>query len=462
LVRSSGVGGIWLSRAAQLYVAATVAGTAVAIALSAKALPGPVDVPLVCACLALAVLSEAGGVSVSDNVYVSGTALVGALSVLWLAPPVAALIMLAGVFTGQRLMRRPWSRAIFNASLFALCTWTAAAVFRLLAGQADMAVTTQILVPYLLMLAAWNVTNVLVLSGLLGLLNRCSPVRFWVSIERAGFYNQVVFAVLGLFMEAIFVQMGLLGILFIFLLLLAVRVTFQLYANNRNFYREITGVLERALTFKDPDTGSHSERVALLATELGKELGIVDTDLDLLRHAALLHDVGKVAVPDAILGKPGPLDPRERTAMDQHVAAADNILETSRYLGPLAEMVRGHHERLDGKGYPDRIEGGGIPLASRIIAVADAYDAMTQDRPYRAALPEHEVVLRLLAGSGTQFDPAVVRALFRIKGYSEALPATATPVQDPAPQPPLVQAAGSESPPPPLRIVKRRRRADGV
>ncbi len=415
---------------------------------------GVVDVPLAFAALALAILSEVGGVSLSENVYVSGTALVGALSVLWLAPPMAALIMLLGVLVGQHLTRRSWSKVIFNASLFALSTLAAAAAFHLVGGRLQMAVTPQILVPYVVMLAAWNAANVLLLSGLLGTRNHCSPVRFWVSIERSGFYNQIVFAILGLFMEAIFVQMGLLGILFIFLMLLAVRVAFQLYANDRNFYREITGVLERALTFKDPVTGSHSERVALLATQLGQELGIVDTDLDLLRHAALLHDVGKVAVPDAILGKAGPLDAKERTAMDLHVTAADNILETSRHLGPLAEMVRGHHERLDGKGYPDRVEGGEIPLAARIIAVADAYDAMTQDRPYRAALPEQEAVLRLREGSGTQFDPAVVRALFRIKGLGDAASTLAE-------APPLVQAAGSEVTPRP-RIVKRRRQSRGT
>jgi putative nucleotidyltransferase with HDIG domain len=419
------------------------------------------DLPLALACLVLAVLSEIGRVSLSENVYVSGTALVGELAILVLAPPVAAAVMLAGGVLGQRLTGRPWSKVLFNASLFSLCAWVAAEVFHLAGGRTDMAVTPQILGPYLAMLTAWNVTNVLVLGGLLGTMHRRSPVRFFVSIERSGFYNQVVFAILGLFMEAIFVQMGLLGILFIVLMLLAVRVAFQLYANNRNFYREITGVLERALTFKDPITGSHSERVADLATEIGRELGIVDTDLDLLRHAALLHDVGKVAVPDAILGKPGPLDPSERSAMDLHVAAADNILETSRYLEPLAEMVRGHHERLDGKGYPDQVEGGHIPLAARIIAVADAYDAMTQDRPYRRALPEQEVVHRLQAGVGTQFDPTVVRALFRIKGYSEAIPARAEPTAAAeAPLPAaaggsLPQAAGSEASPPAPRREHR-------
>lgn len=142
--------------------------------------------------------------------------------------------------------------------------------------------------------------------------------------------------------------------------------------------------------------------------------------------------------------------------MDLHVTAADDILETSRHLGPLAEMVRGHHERLDGKGYPDRVEGGEIPLASRIIAVADAYDAMTQDRPYRNALPEREVVLRLLAGSGTQFDPAVVRALFRIKGYRATEAEAEAEADSTQASPPLVQAAGSEAAPPPRRIVKRR------
>ena len=432
-----------------------------AITLSARALPSFGDLLVAFACFALTILSEVGRVSLSDNVYVSGTALVAELAILVLPPPIAALVMLVGGLIGHRLTGRPWSKVVFNASLFALCTWVASEIFHLAGGRTDMAVTGQILWPYLAMLASWNLTNVFILGGLLATIHRQSLIRYWISVERTGLSNQIVFAVMGLFMEAIFVQMGLLGIFFIFLMLVAVRVAFQLYANNKNFYREITGVLERTLAFKDPITGSHSERVADLATEIGKELGIVDTDLDLLRHAAMLHDVGKVAVPDAILGKAGPLNATERTAMDLHVMAADNILEMSRYLGPLAEMVRGHHERLDGKGYPDQVVGGEIPLASRIISVADAYDAMTQDRPYRAALPEHEVVLRLQAGSGTQFDPAVVRALFKIKGFREAIAAQAATAAAAAQA--LPQAAGSDVVAPPARrVVKRGKRSGGA
>lgn len=460
-----------LNRLARVYIGLVLATLLVAIGYVGPGGMAQGNLVVAAAWLVLAVLSEIGKVHLQENVYISGTALVAELAVLTLPAPLAASVMFVGGLLGHAVRRRPWSKALFNASLFGLCTWAGAMAFSLSGGHLGMPVTASLLIPYVTMLAVWNLANVLVLGGLFSTLQHHSPFAFWISIEKSVFYNQIVFGVVGLFMEAIYFQMHLLGLLFIFVMLVAVRMAFQLYADNRNFYQEITEVLGRALAFKDPLTGSHSQRVADLAAQIGREMGIVDRELDLLRHAALVHDVGKVAIPDAILNKPGPLDPTERVTMDTHVTAADDILEHSRHLGDVAQMVRGHHERLDGTGYPKQLGVGEIPLTARIIAVADAYDAMTQDRPYRRALPNDEVVLRLVQGSGTQFDPGVLRALFRLKGIAEAIEAGATAgalpppdaiaepatIDDPLPAPP----AAPSLPPPRSRNGRARRPPSG-
>ena len=135
-----------------------------------------------------------------------------------------------------------------------------------------------------------------------------------------------------------------------------------------------------------------------------------------LRFAAALHDIGKLAIPEAILNKPGPLDERERAEMERHTIVGEQILAPVEFLADVAAIVRHEHERWDGKGYPDGLAGEAIPLASRIILACDAYHAMISDRPYRAALSHRDAVEQLLAGAGSQFDARVVEALVHVLG----------------------------------------------
>jgi HD-GYP domain-containing protein (c-di-GMP phosphodiesterase class II) len=129
-----------------------------------------------------------------------------------------------------------------------------------------------------------------------------------------------------------------------------------------------------------------------------------------LEFAAVLHDVGKLGLPDTVLGKPGPLSSEEWASMRQHPEIGRQVLEGVAFLAPVLDIVATHHERWDGQGYPGRLAGAAIPLAARIIAVADAYDAMTTDRPYRPALPEATARAELERGRGGQFDPQIVDA----------------------------------------------------
>lgn len=169
-------------------------------------------------------------------------------------------------------------------------------------------------------------------------------------------------------------------------------------------------VLLGVLREREPNLHHHLREVGRLATIVGRTLGMNDFELDELHRAAELHDIGKAAVPDTILRKPGPLAQEEWDFMRRHTLIGERILLAAPALAPVAAIVRSSHERWDGTGYPDRLAGGAIPLASRIVAVCDAFSAITGDRPYAPARTRQQAIEELQAHAGSQFDPVVVRA----------------------------------------------------
>jgi HD-GYP domain-containing protein (c-di-GMP phosphodiesterase class II) len=172
--------------------------------------------------------------------------------------------------------------------------------------------------------------------------------------------------------------------------------------------------LTMALEAKDPYTEGHSVRVAAYSEAIGKQLGLSSSALDMIHRSCLLHDIGKIAVDETILAKRGHLSALEREKMDMHVLIGESILRPISLLHPLLPGVRHHHEKFDGSGHPDGLRGEEIPIEARIMAVADAFDAMTSSRPYRKAIPEEEALSELRAAAGTQFDPRVVGAFEQI------------------------------------------------
>jgi len=182
-------------------------------------------------------------------------------------------------------------------------------------------------------------------------------------------------------------------------------------------YRETVTALASALESKDTGTGEHSQRVCRYALELAQEVAPPAADDESAGYGFLLHDIGKIGIPDQILQKAGPLTDAERRLMQTHTVLGEQMLQGVTLLqGGGLEVVRSHHERWDGNGYPDGCGGTDIPVAARIFAVADALDAMTSDRPYRPALPWKRAGKEILAEAGRQFDPAVVRAFVDREG----------------------------------------------
>ncbi len=176
--------------------------------------------------------------------------------------------------------------------------------------------------------------------------------------------------------------------------------------------REIFDRLAKAAAMRDEDTAEHTSRVGRIAHEIARALGLDAEVAEQIGRAAELHDLGKIGIPDEILRKPGRLTPEERATMETHAALGAALLEgcESAALRCAKTIARSHHEHWDGRGYPDGLTGERIPLEGRIVAVADAYDAMTKDRPYRKAMPLERARAILDEGSGTQWDPRVVDA----------------------------------------------------
>jgi HD-GYP domain-containing protein (c-di-GMP phosphodiesterase class II) len=184
----------------------------------------------------------------------------------------------------------------------------------------------------------------------------------------------------------------------------------QLEEQSSALRNSVICAFNQLLDLKDLNTGVHSTRLAEWGMRVGQELGLEEVDLQNLEVAALLHDIGKVGIPDAILKKPGKLDPEEYALMKKHPEYGWAVLRMLPGFERAALDILHHHESVDGKGYPAGLKGNEIPVVSRIVCVIDAFDAMVSSRPYRVGLPFAEAVRRLNESSGTQFDATVVQS----------------------------------------------------
>jgi HD-GYP domain-containing protein (c-di-GMP phosphodiesterase class II) len=196
----------------------------------------------------------------------------------------------------------------------------------------------------------------------------------------------------------------------------------RLYEELKETFYATAEALAETIDLRDPYTGGHTRRVMTYSLVVGRFMGLGRTEMENLRLAAILHDIGKIGVRDDVLLKQGKLDDEEFKKMSRHPEYGSEVLERIRQLHGVIPGVRGHHERFDGRGYPDRLQDGAIPLPARIIAVADTYDAMTTDRPYRKGLAAAEALAELSRCSGTQFDPVAVAAFREAWNAGEIAP----------------------------------------
>ena len=180
---------------------------------------------------------------------------------------------------------------------------------------------------------------------------------------------------------------------------------------NEALFLNILAVMAKVLEAKDPNTRFHSEKVSMLATNIAREMGFPEEEIKLVSIAGILHDIGKMGISDAILKKPGPLDPAEREIVEKHPLDAAQILASIEKLGSAVSYVKHHHEHFDGSGYPNQLAGDAIPLGARIIHVAEAFDTMVAKKSYAEAMSPEDALNEIWNCAGRQFDPAVVEVL---------------------------------------------------
>jgi GAF domain-containing protein len=208
----------------------------------------------------------------------------------------------------------------------------------------------------------------------------------------------------------------------------------NLFAEREQMFLATLDAMARAVDARDPYTAGHSHRVAASGVAIGRRLGLDDLALEVLHRGGILHDIGKIGVSDAVLRKPGPLTAEEEEEMRRHPVIGAELMRGMPFLSDELLLLRHHHERWDGTGYPDRLSGAAIPRSACIVSVADAFDAMTSDRPYRLALSREEARARLLAGIDTQFWAPAVEALVALLDADllGAVLAAPTPLSIPA------------------------------
>ncbi len=310
--------------------------------------------------------------------------------------------------------KSPWYKTIFDSSQYALSTGLAGLVYRYSGGVIGFQNFFKFILPATLCAITYCLINLTLVALVISLYEGSRIGTVW----RLNFKNNLPTyfseAPLGLLMAIIYVQVGILGISLFFLPLLLARRSFELYTKMRQMYLDTIRALAAAIDAKDPYTKGHSERVAQVAVALGRLMNLPENEIENLEYSALLHDIGKIGIDEAILSKDDGLTKEEFNKIKTHSALGAKIIEPVDFLKNSYKAIYHHHERFDGGGYPDKIKEKDIPLAARIISVADAYDAMGSDRPYRKKLNREQILKELKEQAGKQFDPEVVKVLISL------------------------------------------------
>lgn len=396
--------------------------------------------PALVTLIAIAIVYERAGIQIYERTHLSaGVVALFAISILTgpsgavIAAPIVAFA--AEVFTHSR-----WHARVFDIADYVLANVAGAAMFLAIAGTGESinvwwipAATAAIAVNYVIS------SGLVAITGSLEHGERLMP--FWREKYSWIFPYYLVFGLLGAALAAAYLKLDIVGLLAFAAPPFMMRFAFSQYVSkteqtllelkeknaelesaNRNILgmtRQLTetydGTLEAlvlALDARDHETKGHSFRVAQYVMTMAQHIGVERDSREWvdMQRGALLHDVGKIGVPDHILHKPGPLTPEEWNDMKRHPHIGHEMLKEISFLSGAADIVHSHHERFDGKGYPRGLFGDEVPLGARVFAVADAFDAMTSDRPYRRALTAEMAREEIVRHSGTQFDPDVVQA----------------------------------------------------
>ena len=397
-----------------LVIAVIAVGTLVLLRASIP-IPGELDVVRILFWIGVTLIAASLSVRLTGDVvaHITTAPILAVVFDPQMANPFAVCwVALLGTIEIRDIRREiPWYGTLYNKFLYVLAgfaAWVATVLARQLTW-ADGPVTTVFLI--LVAGSAFILVNMF-LAVLAVSLRTGSPLaRIWAGSIRNSLFGAIAQIFIGWLMAEVGIKVGLWATSLFMAPLLLARYSFTKYAETRALFFGTVSALSQAIDAKDGFTRGHADRVSRIAGAIAREMGLSEKQIEQIELAGMLHDIGKIGVEDQILMKPARLDPHEQELMRRHPIYGASILEPSESLRPLAPLVLHHHENYDGSGYPEGRKGEDIPLGSRIIIVADAYEAMTSDRIYRKAIGHERAMDQLNRYKGIQFDPRVVRAL---------------------------------------------------
>lgn len=347
--------------------------------------------------------------------------------VVFLFPLTLAVIVTLGPFAGlvvtvpailisQVVHKKPWEKILFNTGTVALVSSAAGYSYLLMGEYPGAALSLKLIVIVTILSVVQSAVNFGLLVGLMSILQPGEANVHMKNVAPVTIKQAPFEALVAILFLAVYQTIGRPGLGFLAVLLVLFRYGSQAYFQLQSSYEEVQSMLISILDGRDAYTAGHSQRVADSAVAIARDLRLPSSEIENIRRAGLLHDIGKVNVPDEVLKKPEKLSEDETRLMNQHPVDGARFVERVSSLRHLAPVIRHHHERYDGRGYPDGLSGEAIPLGARVLLVADAFDAMTTDRPYRVALSKAEALGRIITNAGTQFDARVALAALRVLG----------------------------------------------
>lgn len=312
------------------------------------------------------------------------------------------------------ILNTPIYKSLFNFSQCSIAAGASGLLYKQVGGSIGTVEITDQILPVILIIISYLALNTLFLSNLLSILNGGNVVKMWIHNIKGTVFSSLVIGFLGVVIAFAYMKLNAFGVIILFAPLLLARYSYKLYMDMRSTYMETVNALTNSLEVKDPYTKGHASRVQKYALMLAQELELPNQKIENIKTAAILHDIGKIGIKDDILNKPGKLDDYEFGEIKKHPTIGANILQDVHFLNNVTKIVRHHHERHDGNGYPDGLKGNEIPSEAAILSIADVYDAMTSDRPYRKALSIDVALKELIKCSGTQFHPEFTKTFITI------------------------------------------------
>lgn len=375
------------------------------------------SIPIFVFFVVLGIIAESVSIKINKTISASVSFGIGLASVLVFQSPVVAVIgFLSMILSIQysnnkiiHLFNESLIKRLFNGSAYALSLTIAYHIHNAFKDTINLWFLDYNVVSISLSIIVYAGINILLYSILMAIIEHKTLGKLLVSNAWL-FINVIAISPLGIFIAVIFRSSGMFAVILFFGPLLLARYSFKLYIDMKAMYAETIFALSNAIDAKDQYTNGHAHRVAEYAVGIARNMKFSESSIDKIRTAAILHDIGKIGINDTILNKPGKLEENEMIEIQKHPLIGSNILSQVHNLSAVATMIKYHHERYEGGGYPEGLSNNQVPIESYILAVADTFDAMTSDRPYRKAMERQVAVDMINQESGKQFYPLVVQA----------------------------------------------------